>query len=113
MRTPRVPTNRNVRLRKIEQIALAVGLTLIAISAVAQIHRFAISRATIAHFRAQNADATSDSVDPAVGYRGGLSTMVHESHRGLQAERDAYNPALSNLVILYLFYCIGAPVASA
>ena len=46
---------------------MAVGLTLIAVWAVAQIHRFAISRASIAHFRAQNADVMSGSVDPVVG----------------------------------------------
>lgn len=67
MRTVRVLTNQTVRLRKISRIALAVGLTLIAVWAVAQIHRFAISRASIAHFRAQNADAVSGSVDPVVG----------------------------------------------
>jgi sortase A len=67
MRTADMPTKRTVRLRKVEHVALAVGLTLIAIWAVALIHRFAISRATIAHFRAQNADAMSGSVDPAVG----------------------------------------------
>lgn len=60
-------TNQTVRLRKIEHIALAVGLTLIAVWAFAQIHRFAVSRASIAHFRAQNADAESGSVDPVVG----------------------------------------------
>ena len=69
MRTAGMPTNQSVRLRKIEHIALAVGLTLIAIWAFAQIHRFAVSRASIAHFRAQNTDAESGPVDPAVGSR--------------------------------------------
>jgi sortase A len=67
MHTAGVTTNQAVRLRKIERIALAVGLTLIAIWALAQIQRFVISRASIAHFRAQNADALSGSVDPVVG----------------------------------------------
>lgn len=56
-----------MRLRQIEQIALAVGLTLIAIWAAAQIHRLAISREAIAHFRSGNTDAISASIDPVVG----------------------------------------------
>ena len=73
MHTVGVPTNQTVRpnqtvrFRKIEHIALAVGLTLIAVWAVALIHRFAISRASIAHFRAQNTDAMPGSVEPPVG----------------------------------------------
>lgn len=67
MQTARATTNQTVRLRQVERIALAVGLTLMAIWIAAQIHRFAISRATMARFRAQNTDSVFGSVDPAVG----------------------------------------------
>jgi sortase A len=67
MQTAGASTNQTLGLRKKEHIALAVGLSLIAIWAAAQIHRFATSRASIARFRAQNADAMSGSVDPVVG----------------------------------------------
>lgn len=62
-----VPTNQTLKLRKIEQVALAAGLTLITIWAAAQIYRFAISRATMARFRAENSEAMSGSVGPGVG----------------------------------------------
>jgi sortase A len=65
--TAGVSASRSLRLRNIEHIALAVGLTLIAIWAAAQIHRFAISRAAMARFSAQNTDVTSGSIDPVVG----------------------------------------------
>ena len=67
MHTAGLSTNQTVRLRKIEHIALAAGLTLVAFWAVAQVHRFAISRATIARFRAENSEAMSGFVDPGVG----------------------------------------------
>lgn len=59
--------NQSVRLRKLERLALAAGLTLIAIWAAAQMDRFAISRATIAQFHAHNTTDRPDSIGPAVG----------------------------------------------
>ena len=62
-----VPTNQTLRLRRAEQIALASGLTLISIWGIVRIHQFAVSRATIARFRAENTEARFGSVDPDVG----------------------------------------------
>lgn len=65
--TAEVSANHTVRLRKIEHLALAAGLTLMAIWATAQIYRFAISRAAMADFHARDTGTRSDSIDPAVG----------------------------------------------
>lgn len=62
-----VLTNQTARLRRVERIALAAGLTLISIWAIARIHQFAVSRAAIARFRAENTEARPGSGDPDVG----------------------------------------------
>jgi sortase A len=62
-----VLTNQTARLRRVERIVLAAGLALITIWGIARIHQFAVSRAAIARFRAENTEARSGSVDPDVG----------------------------------------------
>jgi sortase A len=67
MHTPGVPTSQTVKLRRAEQIALVAGLTLISIWGIVRIHRFAISRAMIARFRADKTEANFGAVDPDMG----------------------------------------------
>jgi sortase A len=59
-------TNQNLRLRRVEQTALAVGLALIGLWGTLRIYQVVISRATMARFRAENPKTMSGIVDPDV-----------------------------------------------